>query len=150
MSIGSPINEIWLFQIWPWKSKVNVMANVKSNDCNWCLEFNWYAWFSFHGYRTIFCWDMANFIFDLDNLRSRSRSRSNLLVTFKALSTNYVCFSFRGNQTIFGYSKFHIWPWNSLVKVMGKVKTDGHIQDLAFNRYVCISFRGNQTFLAEL
>ena len=42
------------------------------------------------------------------------------------------------------YSKFHIWPWKFMVKVMAKVKPDGHIWALAFNRYVCFLFRGNR------
>ena len=41
------------------------------------------------------------------------------------------------------YRKFHIWPWK--FKVMAKVKPDGHIWSLEFNRYVCFSFRGNRT-----
>ena len=43
------------------------------------------------------------------------------------------------------YSKFHIWPWKFKVKVMAKVKPDGHIWDLKFNQYVCFSFGGNRT-----
>ena len=39
------------------------------------------------------------------------------------------------------YSKFHIWPWKFKVKV----KSDGHIWDLEFNRYVWFSFLGNHT-----
>ena len=43
------------------------------------------------------------------------------------------------------YRKFHIWPWKFKVKVRAKVKPDGHIWALEFNRYVCFSFRGNRT-----
>ena len=43
------------------------------------------------------------------------------------------------------YSKFYIWPWKIKVKVMAKVKPDGHIWALEFNRYVCFLFRGNRT-----
>ena len=43
------------------------------------------------------------------------------------------------------YNKFYIWPWKFKVKVMAKVKTNGHIWTLEFNRYVCFSFRGNRT-----
>ena len=58
----------------------------------------------------------------------------------------YVCISFRGNRTIFGwYSKFYIWPWIFKVKVMTKVKSNGHIWALEFNQYVSFSFRGNRT-----
>ena len=45
------------------------------------------------------------------------------------------------------YSKFHIWPSKIKIKVMAKVKPDGHIWIWGpeFNRYVCSLFRGNQT-----
>ena len=43
------------------------------------------------------------------------------------------------------YNKFHIWPWKFKVKVMAKVKPDGHIWGLEFNRCVCFSFHGNWT-----
>ena len=36
------------------------------------------------------------------------------------------------------YSKFHIWPWKFKVKVMAKVKPDGHIWGLEFN--LCLLF----------
>ena len=71
------------FHIWPWKFKVKVMAKVKSGGHIWALEFNWYVCFSFRGNRTIFGWDIANSIFDLENARSRSWPRSNPMVTFE-------------------------------------------------------------------
>ena len=46
-------------------------------------------------------------------------------------------------------SKFHIWPWKFKVKVMAKVKSDGHIWGLGFNRYVCFLFRGNRTIFGR-
>ena len=42
------------------------------------------------------------------------------------------------------YSEVHIWPWKFKVKVMAKVKTDGHIWGLELIRCVCFSFRGNR------
>ena len=73
-------DHFWLryskFHIWPWKFKVKVMAKVKPDGLNWGLEFNWYVCFSFHGNQTIFGWDIANSIFDLENSRSRSRQKS--------------------------------------------------------------------------
>ena len=36
---------------------------------------------------------------------------------------------------------------NSKIKIIAKVKPDGYIWGLKFNRYVCFSFRGNQTIL---
>ena len=71
------------FYIWPWKFKVKVMAKVKPDGHIWALEFNRYVCFSFRGNRTIFGWDIANSIFDLEKSRSRSWSRSNPMVTFE-------------------------------------------------------------------
>ena len=56
------------FKIWPWKFKVKGIAKVKPDVCICCLEFNRYVCLSFHGNRTIFGWDMTNFIFDDENL----------------------------------------------------------------------------------
>ena len=92
-------------------------------------------------------WSKVKVTFDLQN------SKVNVMVNFKPIGhiwglefNRYVCFSFRGNLTIFGwYSKFYIWPWKFKVKVMAKVKPDGHIWALQFNRYVGFSFRGNRT-----
>ena len=37
---------------------------------------------SFHGNRTILAWDIANYIFDLEKWKSRSRPRSKLMITY--------------------------------------------------------------------
>ena len=68
------------FHIWPWKFMVKVMSKVKPDGHIWGLEINRYVCFSFRGNRTIFDWDIANSIFDLEN----SRSRSKPMVTFEA------------------------------------------------------------------
>ena len=78
-------------------SKVKVMVKFKPIGHIWGLGFNRYLCFSFRGNLTIFGWDKANSIFDLENSRSRSWPKSNPMVTFD------VCFSFRGNRTIFGW-----------------------------------------------
>ena len=81
-----PSDHFWLryskFHIWPWKFKVKVIAKVKPDGHIWGLKFNRYVCFSFRGNRTIFGWDIANSMFDLEN--SRSRSWSNPMVTFEA------------------------------------------------------------------
>ena len=80
-------DHFWLryrkFHIWPWKFKVKVMAKVKPDGHIWglgvqsiCLLF--VLWQSDH-----FGWDIANSIFDLENSRSRSWPRSNLMITFE-------------------------------------------------------------------
>ena len=129
-------------------SKVKVMANVKPIGQIWGLGFNQYVCFSFRGNRTTFGQDIGNSIVDLENSRSRSWPRSNLMVTFEALEFNrYLCFfvSWQSNHLWLRYSKFYIWPRKFKVKVMANVKPDGHIWALEFNRYVCFSFRGNRT-----
>ena len=72
-------DHFWLryskFYIWPWKFKVKVMAKVKPNGHIWALEFSRYVCFLFRGNRTIFGWDIANSIFDLEKSRSRSRRK---------------------------------------------------------------------------
>ena len=75
------------FRIWPWKIEVKVMAKAKPDGHIWGLEFNHNVCFSFRGNRTILGWDIANSIFDLENSRSRSWPRSNLMVTFEAQSS---------------------------------------------------------------
>ena len=73
-------DHFWLrynkFHIWPWKFKVKVMAKVTPDGHIWALEFYRYVCFSFRGNRTIFGWDIANSIFDLEKSRSRSRRKS--------------------------------------------------------------------------
>ena len=64
------------FHVWPWKFKVIVMAKVKADGHIWGPEFNRYVCFLFRGSRTIFGWDTANSIFDLENSRSRSQRKS--------------------------------------------------------------------------
>ena len=74
------LDHFWLryskFYIWPWKFKVKVMAKVKPDVHIWVLEFNRYVCFSFRGNRTIFGWDIANSIFDLEKSGTRSRRKS--------------------------------------------------------------------------
>ena len=68
-------------------SKVKVMVKVQHIGHIWGLEFNQYVCFLFLGNRTTFGWDIRNSIFDLEN----SWSRSDLMVTFEALSTIDTC-----------------------------------------------------------
>ena len=101
-------DHFWLryrkFHIWPWKFKVNVMTKVKPVGHIWGLGFNRCVCFLLRGNRTIFGWDIANSIFDLENSRSMSWPRSKPDGHIWALEVNrYVCFSFRGNRTILGW-----------------------------------------------
>ena len=98
MSIGPPILRYSYFKIWPWKSMVKVMFDLQNSKVKlmvkvkpighiWGLEFSRYVCFSFRGNQTIFGWDIANSIFDLENSRSRSGPRSNPMITFEPLSS---------------------------------------------------------------
>ena len=60
-------------KIWPWKSKVNVIAKVKIIGYHWGLVLKRYIHFSFCADWMILSKDIANSIFDLENWRSRPR-----------------------------------------------------------------------------
>ena len=81
-------------------------------------------------------WDTAISKFDQDDPWSRSCVWSKVKVMFDHFWRRY--------------GKFHIWPWKLKVKVMAKVKPDGHIWALDFNRYVCFSIRGNRTIFGKI
>ena len=102
--------------------------------------------------------------FDHENPWSRSRVWSKVKVTFELQNSkvkvmvkpigqiwglefnSYVCFSFRGNRTTFGWDirnsifdlekKSRSWPRSNPMVTL---------EALEFNRYVCFSFRGNRT-----
>ena len=134
MSIGPPILRYSYFKIWPWKSMVKVMCVVKgrSRSCltfkiqrSWlwsrsnlmvtfeALEFNRYVCFSFRGNQTIFSWDIANSIFDLEiqgQGHGKGQTRwSHLSPRVQSLCLLFV--SWQWNHFWLRYSKFHIWPW---------------------------------------
>ena len=55
----------------------------------------------------------------------------------------------QSNHLWLSYSKFQIWPWKFIVKVMAKVKSYGHIWGSEFNQCVCFLFRGNRTIFGR-
>ena len=80
--------------------------------------------------------------------RSRSWPRPNPMVTHLRPWVQSICLlfvSWQSDQFWLRYSKLLIWHWKFKVKVMAKVKPNGHIWGLEFNRYVCFSCRGNRT-----
>ena len=119
MSMSPPILRYNYFKIWPWKSMVKVICVVKGQGHIWPSKFKG------QGYGQVQThWS---------HLRPGVQS---------------ICWLFVSRQSDhlgLRYSKFYIWPWKFKVKVMAKVKLDGHIWALEFNRYVCFLFRGNRT-----
>ena len=115
-------DHFWLryskFHILPWKFKVK----VKYDGYIWGLVFNRYVRFSFHGNQTIFDRDIANSIFDLENSRSRSWPRSNLMVTFEVLrSIDMFAFRFVAIEPFFA-------EINSIRYLTLKIQGQGHGQ----------------------
>ena len=142
MSINFPIPELFFFKRWPWKSMVKAMHVVKGQGHIVGSPTNPITYFLFHIVQPCHSWNTAIQKFHLENPRSRSWPMW-LHGHIWGVQSVSVGFSFCGNQTIFG--KFNIWPWKLKVKVMTKVKSDGHIWGLEFNRYVCFQFCGNRT-----
>ena len=119
MSIGPPILRHSYFKIWPWKSMVKVMCVVKGQGHVWPSKFKGQAYGQGQTHRSYL----------------RPRVQSICLLLFSRHLDNFWL----------RCRKFHIWSWKFKVKVMAKVKPDGHISGLAFNWYVCLSFCGNRT-----
>ena len=119
MWIGPPILRYSYLKIWPWKSMVKVTCVVKGQ-----------------GY-------ISPSNFKGQDYGQGQTHWSHLRPGVQSIWLFF--FSCQSDHFLLRYRKFHIWPWKFKVKVMAKVKHDGHILALEFNRYVCFSFRGNQT-----
>ena len=51
-------------------------------------------------------------------------------------SIDFLFVSQKSTLTFLRYKQLKIWPWKSKVKVMTRVKTNGSIRGVVFNRYV--------------
>ena len=119
MSIGPPIIRYSYFKIWPWKSMVKVMCVIKSQGHIWP-----------------------------SNFKGQDYGQVLPIGHIWGLEFNwYVCFSFRGNRTTFGWDignsisnlenpSSRSWPRSNLMVTF---------EALEFNWYVCFSFCGNRT-----
>ena len=69
-------------------------------------------------------WSEVKVTFDLENSKFKVMVKVKLISHIWGLEfIRYVCFSFRGKRTTFGWdicSKFHIWPWRFTVKVSAR------------------------------
>ena len=127
-------------------SKVKVMVKVKPIGHIWGPEFNQYVYFSFW-------WQSDHFWlryrkFHIWPWKFQGHGQCQTWWSHLRSWGSIVCLlfiSWQSDHFWLIYSKFYIWPWKFKVNVMAKVKPDGHIWALEFNRYVCFSFRGNRT-----
>ena len=118
---------------------VKVMIKVKPIGHIWGLEFNWYVCFPFHGNRTTFGWPWKLLFasgqshhFWLRYIKFHIWPRKFKVMAMAKVKpggpiwgleiNRCVCFSFRGNHTIFGWdisnsifdlknSRSRLWPW---------------------------------------
>ena len=94
------------FHMWPWQFKVKIIAKFNPYRSIWGQDINSYVCFLFRGNWIIFGWNTANIIVDLDNSRSMSCPRWNLMIPCEAqYSIDKFASLFRGNWTIFGRDK---------------------------------------------
>ena len=124
MSIGPPILRYSYFKFWPCKSVVKVMCVVKGQGHIWPSKFKGQN----HG-------------------QGQTHS-SHLRAGVQPICLLFVLW--QPDHFWLRYRKSHIWPWKFKVKVMAKVKPDGHIWCLEFNRYGCSCFVAIGPFLAEI
>ena len=119
MSIGPPILRYSYFKIWLRRSMVKVICVVKGQGHVWPTKF-----------------------------KGQGYGQGQTHWSHLRPGVQLICLLFVSRQSDhfwLRYSKFHIWPWKLKVKVMAKVKPDGHIRTLEFNPFVCFPFRGNRT-----
>ena len=119
MSIGPPILRYSYIKIWSWKSMVKVMCVVKGQGHVWPSKFKG------------------------QDYGQGKTHWSHLRPGVQLICLHFI--SWQSDHFWLRYRKFHIWPRKFKVKVMAKVKPDGHTWVIKFNQYVCFSFRGNQT-----
>ena len=119
MSIGPPIMRYSYFKIWPWKSIVKVMCVVKGQGHVWPSKF-----------------------------KGQGDGQGQAHWSHLRPGVQSICLVFvlwQLDHFWLRYRKFHIWPWKLKVKVMAKVKPDGHIWGLGVQSISLLSFRGNRT-----
>ena len=107
-------------KIWPWKSKVKVIAMVKPIGHIWDLAFNWYVHISFcvdlpiwQRYSKLHIWPCKFKV----KVMTKVKPDGHIWGT---KFNRYICFSSPGNQTVFGWdianSIFYLenprsWSW---------------------------------------
>ena len=136
------------FKIWPWKSKVRVMVEVKVWSHNVSITFYRLTSFSFHVNRPSHSWDTTFSNFDLENPRSRSWVRGKLKSQYGSniLSTHIPFIPCQSAIPFLIYNFFEIWPWKSKVKVRVEVKVGSHKVGVTSYQLTSFSFHVNRPF----
>ena len=104
------------FKIWPWKSKVNAMVEVR-----------------FFHIDPLLCRSICH----------APWPQVNPIVHPTSYPTHIPFIPSESNLPLLSYSNFHILPWKSKVKVMGEVKVWSHNVSLTFYRLTSLSFHFN-------
>ena len=131
-----------IFKIWPWKSKVKVIAQGhKVGITPYHLTS-----LSLHVDRPCHSWDTAISKFDVENSRSRSWVRSKLkVITWVQHSVDSHPFiPCQSGMPFLSYDFFKTWPWKSRVKVMGEVTVQSHNVGLTSYRLTSVLFHANR------
>ena len=93
-------------------------------------------------------WSKVKVTFDLQNSKVKVMVKVKPIGHIWGLEFNrYVCFSFRGNRTTFGWDKGNsiFYLENSRSRSWPRSNPMVAFEALEFNRCVCFSFRGNRT-----
>ena len=140
-SIDLPIPKIWLLKIWPWKSKVKVMVEVKVYSHNLGPTSSRLKSIWFHVNPPSYSYDRAFLKFDFkiqgQSHSSRSHSRCNILSIHIPFIACWSALPF------LRYSYFKNWPWKFKLKVMGEVKVQSHNMGPTFSPLTTLSFHVN-------
>ena len=129
MSVNPPILEIWLFQFWHWKFNIKVMCAAKVQGNIMGLTSYRLTSLLFHANWPSRAWCMVISKLDHGNPRSGSWVRSKFNVTYRGVQHTITHIPFVACQStlpLLRYSYCKPWPWKCKVKVMGKVKVQGH------------------------
>ena len=128
MLIGPPIPEIQHFKIWPWKSKVKVIAQghkigitpyrLVSLSFHWCRSA-----IPFLGYSYFKIWHWKVKVKVMGEVKVESH---NMGPTFNIQSTHTLFVPRQSGIPFPSYDFCKIWPWKSRVKVMGEVTIQSH------------------------
>ena len=136
------------FKIWPWKSKVKVMVEVKVESHKVGVTSYRLTSLSFHVNRPTHSSDTAFSKFDPENPRSRSWVRWKLKVT---TLVQHSIDSHPFNSISIGHPipeiwLFQNWPWKSNVKVMGEGNIENYKVGVTSYQLISLSFHVNRPF----